>query len=183
MKKILAFLALVQIQVSLAGLPEFIVSPRDIILTPGPNNPILELPIYEGRSSYFLIRWASCFGDLPDPEDQEVIINGNDIKVFSRQLPSSTRCTPLPPPSYLNYAKIPALSIGIYNLSYYHLPSNVTPNDDDLPNYLVYDLNFSVLAAINVDLLSTWGIASLTLLLLTIGFNGLKKQRRKTFIN
>ncbi len=177
------FLAFVQIQVALANMPEYIVSPRDFIPVPGNNSSAVELPIYAGRPSYLLNRYSSCWGSFVFPVSQ-VEVSGNSIKVMV--VPDSTKnnlmkCTPMPPPSYHKIADIPALASGTYHLSYYEIPAHAfPPAESELPNYLITDFSFSVLAVKSVNSLSSWGLAILTLLLLLLGYTGLKMQRHRS---
>lgn len=172
-----------QIQVSFAGLTDYIVSHRDFIPT---NISTVDLPIYEGRQFHLLSNTFSCLPSPPGSPLSQIEINGNNIKILigvnATKRSRLVRCTPVPPPPYPynKIADIPALAAGTYHLSYYFIPSNVTfpPDDSDLPNFLVTDFSFSVLAATPVNSLSRWSLVVLTLLLLLIGHTGLKMQRR-----
>ncbi|MCF6288149.1 MAG: hypothetical protein L3J53_02795 [Proteobacteria bacterium] len=187
MKKILIFLAFVQIQVSLANyLPEYIVSNRDFIhvneLSAG------DLPIYAGRQLYLLSNNFSCPNPIT-PTLYQVEVNGNSIKVLTwlkrAKKNSLVKCTPPPPRpfSYFDVADIPALASGTYHLNYYFIPSDIAfpPDESDLPDYLVTDFSFNVLAVRSIDSLSTWSLIVLTLLLFLMGHTGLKMQRRSKF--
>lgn len=176
MKIIITLIALIQVQASLASLPNYIVSHHDFV--PYPGTTIQQMPIYEGKNSHLLVRLSPCFPPNIDPKHPDIIINGNEIKILNRLQSASNKCTPPPPPSYFNYAELPALATGNYHLSLYLIPSDVEypPNNTDLPNYLHHELDFEVFAVESVDTLSVWSLGLLILALLILGLSVFKKQ-------
>ena len=107
--------------------------------------------------------------------ETDVIINGNHILFFGHV--SSVVPSPCPPHHYSSELEISGLDAGIYNLSYYAVPSDdvFPPNVVDYPAYFIESSAFEVLQAYHVDTLSLASLLCFSIALLSVGFFFMRK--------
>ena len=139
MKKLLTLILLIQFHVLFAGTPPLLVaSPSVPNITNGNANSPVE------NQEFNLWQFISCFRHN---NETDLIITGNDVLFFGHV---SSIIIPgvCPPDFYSLETQVNGLAAGIYNLSYYSIPSadDFPPVVADYPQYLVEQSQFTVVS-------------------------------------